>query len=44
MDNVAGGFPDTADLKDQARALVELQGIREITLPDPSSFSWRAEE
>ena len=44
VDNVAGGFPDTADLKDQARALVELQGIREITLPDPSSFSWRAEE
>ena len=43
-DNVVGGFPDTAELKDEARALVELQGIREIDLPAPSAFSWKAEE
>lgn len=43
-DNVVGGFPETSVLKPQARALVELQGIREITLPDASRFSWRASE
>ena len=40
-DNVVGGFPETSVLKPQARALVELQGIREITLPDTSRFSWK---
>ena len=40
-ENVVGGFPETAALKPQARALVELQGIREIALPDTSKFSWR---
>ena len=40
-DNVVGGFPETSGLKPQARALVELQGIREITLPDTSRFSWK---
>ena len=44
VDNVVGGFPDTVDLKEQARALVELQGIREIALPQSSAFSWRVEE
>ena len=44
VDNVVGGFPAIDELKDQARALVELQGIREIELPVPSSFSWKAEE
>ena len=43
-DNVIGGFPETDELIDDARALVELQGIREIRLPDTSAFSWRAEE
>ena len=40
-ENVVGGFPETSLLKPQARALVELQGIREITLPDASRFSWK---
>ena len=44
VDNVVGGFPAIGDLKDETRALVELQGIREISLPSPSSFSWKAEE
>ena len=41
MDNVVGGFPLTEELKSDARALVELQGIREIPVPDPASFSWK---
>jgi len=44
VDNVVGGFPAIDELKDEARALVELQGIREIEMPSPSNFSWRAEE
>ena len=40
-DNVVGGFPETSGLKPQARALVELQGIHEIALPDASQFSWK---
>ena len=44
VDNVVGSFPAIDELKEQARALVELQGIREITLPEPSTFSWKAEE
>ena len=44
VDNVVGGIPAKDELKEQARALVELQGIREISLPDPSMFSWRAGE
>ena len=44
IDNVVGGFPETASLREDARALVELQGIREIKLPDASSFSWRVDE
>lgn len=43
VDNVVGGFPETGELKPEARALVELQGIREIQPPSPSSFSWKAE-
>ena len=43
VDNVVGGFPAIDDLKDEAKALVELQGIREISLPNPSAFSWKAE-
>ena len=41
-DNVVGGFPETDTLKPQARALVALQGIREVNLPDAASFSWQA--
>ena len=44
VDSVVGGFPETEELKPEARALVELQGIREIPAPDPASFSWRAEK
>ena len=44
VDNVVGGFPATDELKDFSRAMVELQGIKEIALPAPSSFSWKAEE
>ena len=44
VDNVVGGFPAIDELKDEARALVELQGIREIEMPSPSNFSWKAEE
>ena len=44
VDNVVGGFPALDELKDEAKALVELQGIREINLPTASSFSWKAEE
>ena len=44
VDNVVGGFPAIDELKDEARALVELQGIREIEMPSPSAFSWKAEE
>lgn len=40
VDNVIGGIPAIDELKPQARALVELQGLREITLPEPSTFSW----
>lgn len=43
-DNVVGGFPETSHLKPEARALVELQGIREVITPDASQFSWKAEE
>ena len=43
-DNVIGGFPETDELIDDARALVELQGIREIRLPDTSAFSWHEDE
>lgn len=43
-DNVIGGFPDMESLKDEAKALVEIQGIREIKQPDASWFSWRADE
>ena len=43
-DNVVGGFPETSSLKPEARSLVELQGIREINLPDASQFSWKADE
>ena len=43
VDNVVGGFPDTDELKPEARALVELQGIKEISTPSADSFSWRAE-
>ena len=42
-DNVVGGFPELSELRDDARALVELQGIREVKL-DPATFSWRADE
>lgn len=44
VDNVVGGFPELAELREPTRALVELQGIRQISLPPASSFSWRAEE
>lgn len=43
-DNVVGGFPELSTLKPQARALVELQGIREVELPGPSTFSWKEEK
>ncbi len=43
-DNVVGGFPAKDDLMPHTRALVELQGIREISLPSTSAFSWKAEE
>lgn len=43
-DNVVGGFPETSALKPQARALVELQGIREVNTPAANQFSWKAEE
>lgn len=43
-DNVVGGFPETSSLKPEARSLVELQGVREIDMPDASRFSWRAGE
>jgi len=43
-DNVVGSFPELEELKDEAKALVELQGIREIRQPDVSWFSWRVEE
>ena len=43
-DNVVGGFPETSSLKPEARSLVELQGVREVPLPEASQFSWRAEE
>ena len=44
VDNVVGGFPELTELREHTRALVELQGIREINLPQASSFSWKAEE
>lgn len=44
VDNVVGGFPELGELKEHTRALVELQGIREIDLPPASSFSWKDEE
>ena len=43
-DNVVGGFPETSALRPQARALVELQGIREVNTPAANQFSWTAEE
>lgn len=43
-DNVIGCFPEMEELKESAKALVEIQGIREIRQPDASWFSWRAEE
>jgi len=44
VDNVIGNFPGLDEVKDEAKALVELQGIREIKQPDASWFSWRIEE
>lgn len=43
-DNVVGSIPEIDALKDGYKALVEIQGIREIKQPDASWFSWRAEE
>jgi hypothetical protein len=43
-DNVVGGFPETSSLKPEARSLVELQGVREVDMPDASRFSWKAGE
>lgn len=43
-DNVVGSFPEIEELKEEAKALVEIQGIREIKQPDASWFSWRIEE
>ena len=44
VDNVVGGIPAIDELKDEARALVELQGLREITVPlpgqDAGAFVW----
>ena len=44
VDNVVGGFPPIDALKDEARALVELQGIGQIEMPSPSTFNWRDEK
>ena len=44
VENVVGGFPDTTDLRPQARALVELQGIREGAVPDAAQFNWQVEK
>ena len=44
VDNVVGGFPVIDDLRQFTQALVELQGIKQIDLPAPSTFSWKAEE
>lgn len=44
VDNVVGGFPPIDALKDEARALVELQGIGQIEMPSPSTFNWRDEQ
>lgn len=43
-DNVIGSFPKLEELKEEAQALVEIQGIREIRQPDASWFSWRDDE
>ncbi len=43
-DNVEGAFPKLEALKDEAKALVEMQGIREIRQPEAAAFSWREEE
>jgi len=40
LDNVVGDLPDLSALKEEAHALVGLQGIKHTTGPDASSFSW----
>ena len=44
VDNVEGGFPETESLRDEARAMVALQGVKEIDIPDASTYSWKSEE
>ena len=40
LDNVVGHVPHTDRLRPEARALVELQGLRERRSPDVEEFSW----
>jgi len=40
LDNVVGDLPDLSMLKEEAHALVGLQGIKHTTGPDTSAFSW----
>ncbi len=39
-DNVVGDMPDLSMLKEEAHALVGLQGIKDTAGPDTSAFSW----
>ncbi len=41
--NVEGSIPSLSEVRPEARALVELQGIREIRKPDVNNFSWNEE-
>jgi len=40
LDNVVGELPDLSELKEEAHALVGLQGVKQTAGPDTSSFSW----
>ena len=40
LDNVVGDLPDMDMLKEEAHALVGLQGIKNTAGPDTSAFSW----
>ncbi|MBQ2956499.1 MAG: BMP family ABC transporter substrate-binding protein [Clostridia bacterium] len=40
LDNVVGDMPDLSMLKEEAQALVSLQGIKNTAGPDTSAFSW----
>jgi len=43
LHNVEGGIPTLEQVRPEARALVSLQGVRDVLKPDVNNFSWDEE-